>query len=131
MVGLIGGLAQRTMGDTPTGRLVRTVAPALVMAIAMILTQLGIAPIIVTATYIALIGAIALACALAFGLGGRDAAADMVNSGYRKTREQPDTMQRDAQLAHERGQRDAQQARERAEAQAQPGGQSTTRHPQP
>jgi hypothetical protein len=111
--GAIAGLAQRTMGDTPTGRVVRAVAPALVMAIAifMILTQLGIAPVIVTATYIALVGGIALASALAFGLGGRDAAADMVNSGYRKAQEHSDTVRQDARLARERGERDAQQAR--------------------
>ena len=54
----------------------------------MILTQLGIAPVIVTITYAALIGATALATALAFGLGGRDAAAELVNSGYRKAQDQ-------------------------------------------
>jgi hypothetical protein len=121
VAGAIGGLAHRTMGDTPTGRVVRTGGPALVMAIAifMILTQLGIAPVIVTATYIALIGAIALGAALAFGLGGRDAAADMINHSYRKAQEQSDTVRQDAQRAGERGQRDAQRAREQ-EAQAQP-----------
>ena len=103
--GAIAGLAHRTMGDTPTGRVVRAVGPALVMAIAifMILTQLGIAPVIVTATYIALVGGIALASALAFGLGGREAAADMVNSGYRKAQEQSDSVRQDAELARERG----------------------------
>jgi small-conductance mechanosensitive channel len=86
VAGAVGGLAHRTMGDTPTGRVVHTAAPALIMAIAvfMILTQLGIAPVIVTTTYVALIGALALGSALAFGLGGRDAAADLINSGYRK-----------------------------------------------
>lgn len=86
----VGSLAQRTMGDTPAGRMVHAGAPALVMAIGvfMILTQLRIAPIIVTITYIALIGAIALGSAIAFGLGGRDAAADMINTGYRRTRQE-------------------------------------------
>ena len=39
----VGGLVHRTMGDTPTGRVVRSAAPTLVMAIAvfMILNQLG------------------------------------------------------------------------------------------
>jgi hypothetical protein len=64
----------------------------------------------VIATYIALIGAIALASALAFGLGGREAAADLVNSGYRKAQEQTDTVQSDARLARERGERAAQHA---------------------
>jgi small-conductance mechanosensitive channel len=122
VAGAIGGLAHRTMGDTPTGRVVRAGAPALVMAIAifMILTQLGIAPVIVTATYIALIGAIALGSALAFGLGGRDAAADMINSGYRKAQEQSDTVRQDLRLARERGERDAQRARERVDPRSAP-----------
>jgi small-conductance mechanosensitive channel len=120
VAGAIGALAHRTMGDTPTGRVVRTGAPTLVMAIAifMILTQLGIAPVIVTATYIALVGAIALGSALAFGLGGRDAAADMINSGYRKAQEQSDTVRQDLRLARERGGRDAQRAREYADPQS-------------
>jgi small-conductance mechanosensitive channel len=91
VAGAIGGLVHRTMGDTATGRVIGAAAPALVMAIAifMILTQLGIAPVIVTATYIALIGAIALGSALAFGLGGREAAADLINNGYRKRGSSP------------------------------------------
>jgi small-conductance mechanosensitive channel len=123
VAGAIGGLAHRWMGDTPTGRVVRTVAPALVMAIAifMILTQLGIAPVIVTVTYVALVGAIALGSALAFGLGGRDAAADMINTGYRKAQEQSDTVREDLRLARERGERDAQRAREYADPQTQTG----------
>ena len=82
----IGSIAQRTMGDSLTGRIVSSAGPALVMVIAvfMILTQLGIAPIIVSATFIALVGALSLGSALAFGLGGREAAADMINSGYRR-----------------------------------------------
>lgn len=73
--------ASRFMGDTPTGRIVSTAAPILVMTIAtfMILDQLQIAETIVTITYAGLIGAIALGAALAFGLGGRDAAARLLD----------------------------------------------------
>ena len=107
----IGGLVHRTMGDTPTGRVARTAAPTLVMAIAvfMILNQLGIAQTIVTATYIALIGAVALGSALAFGLGGRDAAKDLIDSGYRLAQQQTDQIQRDLQTGYDRGQAEAQQ----------------------
>ena len=72
----VGGLVARTMGDTPTGKVVGSVVPVLVMAIAtfMILNQLQIAPEIVTITYAALIGGVFLAMALAFGLGGREVA---------------------------------------------------------
>jgi hypothetical protein len=105
----VGGLVHRTMGDTPTGRVARSAAPTLVMAIAvfMILNQLGIAQVIVTATYIALIGAVALGSALAFGLGGRDAAADLINSGYRRAQQQSDQVQADLQAGRRRAEADA------------------------
>ena len=107
----VGGLVHRTMGDTPTGRVVRSAAPTLVMAIAvfMILNQLGIAQTIVTATYIALIGAVALGSALAFGLGGRDAAKDLIDSGYRRAQQQSDQVQRDLRAGQGRARAEAEQ----------------------
>jgi hypothetical protein len=117
LAGAIGALAHRTMGDTATGRVVRAAAPALVMAIAifMILTQLGIAPVIVTATYIALTGAIALASALAFGLGGREAAADMLNSGYRKAQAENNKVKQDLQVGRDLTQNETQTPRRHAQ----------------
>jgi len=90
IAGAVGAIAQRALGDTFSGRIVRTAAPTLVMVIAvfMILTQLNIAPIIVSATFIALVGALALGSALAFGLGGRDAAAEMINAGYQRAQQE-------------------------------------------
>lgn len=90
VAGAVGGIARRALGDTFSGRIVRSGGPALVMVIAvfMVLTQLNIAPIIVSATFIALVGALALGSALAFGLGGRDAAAEMINSGYRRAQQE-------------------------------------------
>ena len=90
-------LANRTMGDTPTGKFVTTAAPILIMAIAtfMILTELGIAEQIVLITYAALIGAVALGMALAFGLGGRDVAARMLESAYQAGREGKEQVRRD------------------------------------
>ncbi|GAA4891607.1 mechanosensitive ion channel family protein [Actinomycetospora straminea] len=107
----VGGLVHRTMGDTPTGRVARSAAPTLVMVIAvfMILNQLGIAETIVNATFIALIGAIALGAALAFGLGGRDAAADLINSGYRKAQQNSDQVRADVQAGQQRARAEAQQ----------------------
>ncbi|MDT4996560.1 MAG: hypothetical protein QOD45_628 [Pseudonocardiales bacterium] len=112
VAGAVGGLVHRTMGDTPTGRVARAAAPALIMAIAvfMILTQLGIATVIVVITYTALIGAAALGAALAFGLGGRDAAAQLINSGYRKAQDNADQVRSDVEVGRERAQRDARQA---------------------
>jgi hypothetical protein len=96
---------------------VRSAAPTLVMAIAvfMILNQLGIAQTIVNATYIALIGAVALGSALAFGLGGRDAAKDLIDSGYRKAQDQSDQVRADLQTGQARGQADARHAAQYAQ----------------
>jgi Conserved TM helix len=84
LAGAVGGLVDRLMGDTPAGRMARAVSPTLILAIVvfMVLNQLKIAPAIVTSTYVALIGMLAVAGALAFGLGGRDLAADMLRDAY-------------------------------------------------
>jgi hypothetical protein len=106
----VGGLVARTMGDTPTGKVVGSVVPVLVMAIAtfMILNQLQIATEIVTITYAALIGGVFLAMALAFGLGGRDVAGRMLADAYEKGREQRGQVKRDVEVGKERGQAEAQ-----------------------
>jgi hypothetical protein len=100
----IGALVARTMGDTPTGKVVGSVVPVLVMAIAtfMILNQLQIAEEIVTITYAALLGAAALAMALAFGLGGRELAGRMLADAYDTGREQRAQVKRDIEIGTER-----------------------------
>jgi hypothetical protein len=112
-----GALVARTMGDTPTGRVVGTVVPILIMAIAvfMILDQLMIAETIVTITYAALMGAIALGAALAFGLGGRDVAARMLEGAYAKGRESTEQVRRDLQVGRERARADVDRTRDRIE----------------
>lgn len=115
-------LIDRTMGDTPTGGIVKTVAPVLVMAIAffMILDQLEIAPTIVTITYAALLGAIALGMALAFGLGGRDVAGRLLESAYLKGQDVKEDVRRDVRLGVERGRREASEAATRVEGPLEP-----------
>src|SRR5919205_913580 len=90
-------LVQRTMGDTALGKIVATAVPILVMTIAtfMILEQLKIAHDIVVTTYTLLLGAIALGAALAFGLGGRDVARQMLEGAYEKGRQNSDGFRRD------------------------------------
>jgi F0F1-type ATP synthase assembly protein I len=113
----IGGLVARTMGDTPTGKVVGSVVPVLVMAIAtfMILNQLKIAPAIVTITYAALIGGVFLAMALAFGLGGRSVAQRMLEDAYDKGQENKDRVKDDMDTGKERAQRDAERAKDKAQ----------------
>ena len=113
----VGGLVARTMGDTPTGKVVGSVVPVLVMAIAtfMILNQLQIAPEIVTITYAALIGGVFLAMALAFGLGGREVAGRMLSDAYDKGQEQRGQVRRDMEVGKERGKQDAERAKTEAQ----------------
>lgn len=117
VAGAIGGAVHKTMGDTPTGKIVRAVVPGLVMAIAvfMILNQLHIATQIVTLTYGLLLGMLALAGALAFGLGGREVAAKMLNDAYDKGQERKGQVKDDMQTGRDRAQDQAQQAKAEAD----------------
>lgn len=112
IAGAVGGLAHKLMGDTPTGRVVRAVGPGLVLAIGtfMVLNQLKIAPAIVTITYAAIMSLLVLAGGLAFGLGGRDVAADMLRSAYDSGKENSEDVKRDLQQGRERAQRQAESA---------------------
>ncbi|HEX6149368.1 mechanosensitive ion channel family protein [Nocardioides sp.] len=84
--GAVAGAVTRFMGDTPTGKVAATVAPAVIMVIAffMILEQLQIAPEIVRIAFTAIMFALALGLALAFGLGGRELAADALRQARNK-----------------------------------------------
>ena len=110
----VAALATRTMGNTGLGRIVATAAPILVMTIAtfMILDQLMIAENIVTITYAGLIGAIALGSALAFGLGGRDVARELLQGAYEKGQENKEQFKRDLDQGMSRARDEVQSAKE-------------------
>jgi hypothetical protein len=112
LAGAVGAAINKAMGDTPTGRLAQVVAPTLILAIAtfMALNQLQIAPEIVTITYAALLGMLALAGALAFGLGGRDVAARMLENAYQSGQQAAQQAKRDVQVGKDRAQQQVQQA---------------------
>jgi hypothetical protein len=123
VAGLAGAFAQRMLGETSAGRMVKTIAPTLILAIVvfMVLTQLKIAPTIVTATYIALIGMLALAGALAFGLGGREVAADMLRNAYDSTRDNQDRIKQDLRTGRDRAQAQAGRLRDGGQDRSAPG----------
>jgi small-conductance mechanosensitive channel len=56
----------------------------IIFAVTIALEQLGIAPLLVTATFNIILGGIVLALALAFGLGGKDAAAKYLDELKKK-----------------------------------------------
>lgn len=105
----VSTLVARFMGDTGIGKIVATVAPILVMTIAtfMILDQLQIAENIVTITYAALIGAVALGSALAFGLGGREVASQMLEGAYQKGQANAEQVKQDVRLGADRARAEA------------------------
>ncbi|GAA1164812.1 mechanosensitive ion channel [Nocardioides aquiterrae] len=84
IAGAVAAGVTKLMGDTPTGKIVASIVPALVMVIAMfmILNQLKIAEEIVSIAFAATMGALALGLALAFGLGGRDVARRLLEDAY-------------------------------------------------
>jgi hypothetical protein len=114
IAGGIAALVSRTMGDTPTGKVVGTVAPGIVMAIAvfMILQELQIAEGIVLITYAAIMGSLALAAALAFGLGGREVAGRMLEAAYVKGQESREQVRRDLQQGRENARSEMQSMKE-------------------
>ena len=129
IAGAVAALVTKVMGDTPTGKLVATVVPVLIMGIAvfMILNQLQIAPEIVIITYAVLLGSLGLGMALAFGLGGRETAARLVSDAYDKGQEQQGQVKADMQLAKDRSEQRADQAKDKArEEQAKTEGDGAT-----
>jgi hypothetical protein len=117
IAGGVAGLVQRTMGDTGLGKLVSTVVPVIVMAIAgfMILDALEIATNIVTITYAALMGSIGLGMALAFGLGGREVAAQMLQGAYERGQANSTQWKQDLQQGREQARQDAEKVKDKAQ----------------
>jgi hypothetical protein len=97
VAGAVSGGVSRVLGDTPTGRVVASTVPALVMLVAMfmILEQLQIAEVIIRIAFAATMLALALGLALAFGLGGRDLAGRILEDAYRQGKEHREQARRD------------------------------------
>lgn len=107
------GFVKRVMGNTAFARTIATVVPTVVMSIAvfMMLNELQIATEIVTITYTALIGAVALGMALAFGLGGREVAAELLGQAYEKGRRSSGKVKREVEQATENTKSEANRAK--------------------
>lgn len=104
LAGAAGGAAAKLMGDTPTGKLVATIVPTIVLVIGlfMVLNQLKIAEDIVIVTFTVLMGSLGLGLALAFGLGGRTVAGRLLEDAYDKGREQRGQVKRDIEKGKQR-----------------------------
>src|SRR5215208_1356928 len=96
---VIGGLAARALGNLVRGAtseagmgnpdVLARVASITVwgFAIVVAVNQIGVATELVNTLFMAFVGAFALGAALAFGLGGRDTAAEIVRNWYSKARQ--------------------------------------------
>lgn len=85
LLGKFAGAAARNasagMALRSPERIERGVAVSVfVFSVFVALSQLGIAPVVVHTLFIGFVGAVSLALGLAFGLGGRDAAADLTQA---------------------------------------------------
>lgn len=100
---------QRVMGRTATAKLITTVVPAITMSLAifMILNQLNIARDIVNILFTSIVGAVALGLALAFGLGGRDVAKQLLEQAVDSAKDKSDTVRSDMQTASANARREA------------------------
>ena len=76
-------LASIVRGATGSGILASIARYAIIVyAVFAAITQLGIAVELTAPTFLILLGAVALAAAIAFGIGGRDIAADILQKAY-------------------------------------------------
>jgi hypothetical protein len=111
---VIGGLAARALSNLVRGataeggmgspNLLARVASVTVwgFAIVVAVNQIGVATELVNTLFMAFVGAIALGSALAFGLGGRDTAGEIVRNWYSKAREKSGQIARSADAAERR-----------------------------
>jgi hypothetical protein len=82
--------------------------------------QLQISPAIVIATYVIVLGSVGLGLALAFGLGGRAVASDLLRLAYEKTEENMPELRDEAELVKSRAGIEMQQAQEKVQEQKLP-----------
>jgi hypothetical protein len=101
---VIGGLAARGVSNVVRGMareadltnsdFLAKVASVVIWAFAVVVAihQIGIATELVNALFIAIVGSVALALGLAFGLGGRETAAEILRRGYARAQEKHDEL---------------------------------------
>jgi Conserved TM helix len=115
--GLIMASAGALRGGPTLARVGR--GGVIVLAIFMALQELGVATEIVTTAFAILFGAVALALALAFGLGNRELAGEVTRHWYEQYRAERDAIDRET-AEHERAEEVEESAADAAAAAADP-----------
>jgi hypothetical protein len=94
LANFVSGIVQTVAGNSklPKPQLLAGISrwAIIIFALTISLAQLGIAPLLVTATFNIILGGVVLALALAFGLGGKDAAARYLEELKQKRSEKQD-----------------------------------------
>ena len=100
--GFVGSLIATSAGAVHGGTALARIGRAgvIVLAVFMALQVLGIATEIVTTAFAILFGAVALAGALAFGLGNRELAGEVTREWYNRYRSEREAHERATEAAH-------------------------------
>jgi small-conductance mechanosensitive channel len=85
LANFLAGIVRGATGSGILGSIARYAI--IVYAVFAALTQLGIAVQLTANTFLILLGAVALAAALAFGIGGREVARDILEKAYNRSDE--------------------------------------------
>ena len=84
----LAGIVRGATGSDLLGSIARYAI--IVYAVFAALTQLGVAVELTAPTFLIVLGAVALALAIAFGLGGREVARDVIEKAYNRRQEVTD-----------------------------------------
>lgn len=85
LANFVAGIVRGATGSDVLGKVAQY--SIIVFAAFAALTQLGIAPELIAPTFLILLAGVALGAALAFGLGGRDTAAKLIEQWHSKGKE--------------------------------------------
>jgi small-conductance mechanosensitive channel len=105
LANFVAGIVRGATGSNVIGSVAQY--GIIVFAAFAALTQLGIAPELIAPTFLILLGAVALASAIAFGLGGQDVAQQIVEDGYEKSDEAKQQIQQQNQQEQSEQQSDS------------------------
>jgi small-conductance mechanosensitive channel len=100
LANFVAGIVRGATGSNVIGSVVQY--SIIVFAAFAALTQLGIAPELIAPTFLILLGGVALAAAIAFGLGGQGVAQQIVEDGYEKSDEAKQHIQQHQKNQQER-----------------------------
>ena len=95
LANFVAGIVRGATGSNIAGSVAQY--GIIVFAVFAALTQMGIAEELIAPTFLILLGAVALAAALAFGLGGQNVAQRLVEQGYQKSGEARQQIQQQQQ----------------------------------